>query len=218
MSELRDHYWNFVHMKQGYTGAGYLEVRSDWRERLPREVPMAGRVLKQALQGAGNVLDVGAGRGRLYKDVLAKLGVTASYMSADTDLDTPHDYRDFLAVQDRFDAILMLELIEHLPVETGLEFMSHAQKLLNTSGVLILSTPNAHHPNQIWRSELTHIRPWPAPDLYGVLRLQGFRDVQIYRQHYRCGERRRLVLPLQKFLCRVMELDHAQGLIAVARK
>lgn len=84
--------------------------------------------------------------------------------------------------------------------------------------VSMREAPNPHHTNQVWHAELTHVRPWPAPDLYGVLRMVGFRQVDVYRQFHCCGGRRRLILPLQKLVCRLIEMDYAQGLVVVAMK
>jgi SAM-dependent methyltransferase len=217
MSYLEKNYWDFLRLKRQYPGAGYIEIRPDWRERLPGKVGASGRLLRDSLRHARSVLDVGAGD-RFFEDVLQKLGVMAAYKSVDLETLHSHDYRDFLAVTERFDAILMLEVIEHLPLDKGIDYMTHAMRLLQPGGRLIISTPNASHPNHVWRVEVAHIRPWPAADLYGVLCLLGFRDVQLYRQFLVASAKRRVFMGVEKALYRIMELDHAQGLIAIARR
>jgi SAM-dependent methyltransferase len=214
---LRANYWEFVQYKDAeFPGAGYYEVPADWRERLPRKRSRPAELLRTNLEHASTILDVGAGN-RSYKDVLASIGIKGSYKSVDTDAMFPHDYTDFMQVRDRFDAILMLELLEHLPLDVGLEFIEHARELLNPGGILVVSTPNPHHPNHVWRIELTHVRPWPAPDLFAALRLSGFKNVEVYRQYIMFSPRRKFILPIEKLLYRILELDHAQGLVGFAR-
>jgi len=216
-SMLEERFWEYFKYKGLAPQPGYIDIDTQWRELLPKTVGAAGRLLINELSSATTVLDVGAGD-RYYADVLKKLGLSAKYSSVD--LDTTygsHDYREFLQVQDKFDAILMFELIEHLSLNDGIEFMAHARQLLRPNCPLIISTPNAHHPNQVWRSELTHIRPWPANSLYAILRLVGFDSVKLVRQYFLSGRKRRLIAPLTKALYRILELDHAQTTIAIAR-
>jgi SAM-dependent methyltransferase len=217
MNLLVEQYWTFVKHRESCPRPGYLEIEQDWREALPHRVGASGVLLREILRNAGSVLDVGAGD-RRTEGVLRQLGVRAVYKSADIAMaERPHDFGDFLQVNERFDAVLMQELLEHLPVELGVAFMEHAHRILNPGGTLWLTTPNARHPNSVWRYDVTHLRPWPATDLYGALRLIGFRDVRLYRQYLRgLTWRRRVVAPLAKLLYNVMELDHAQSTIVAA--
>lgn len=207
-------YWEFCTIKQQAPKPKYIEIVPDWRERLPKSGESA-QLLKKSLTGCHSLLDVGAGD-RGYQEVLKKIGLNLVYRSADQ-AEGFHDYKDFFVVEDSFDAILMLELVEHVSSDIGIQFISKAFSLLNPGGVLILSTPNADHPNRVWAIELTHVRPWPIPDLYAVLKMVGFSEVEITRQYCRTWKRR-LLSPLSKFLHTVMDLDHAQTTICVARK
>jgi SAM-dependent methyltransferase len=193
----------------------FIKISPFWREDLPRHVGESGKVLKAALSDARSVLDVGASD-RIYERVFAGLGLEALYKSVDTDKSYKHDYEDFLSVDESVDAIVMFEIIEHLPLDVGIDFLAHARRLLNPHGVLIVSTPNAAHANQVWKADFTHVRPWPWADLYGALRLVGFDDVQLYRQFFGSWKRR-LALPLYAPLYRLLELDPAQTTLAVAR-
>lgn len=218
MPDLTTDYWRFIALKESYPGpAATLEISASWREQLPTRVSESGRLLQEALSSAKSILDVGAGN-RLYQNVFRDLGITGDYYSADLDTSFDHDYRDFLKIENRrFDAITMFELIEHMDVADGLRFMEHALTLLSPNGRLVISTPNAHHPNHVWRVEVTHVRPWPAPDLYGALRLVGFPDVVIYRQYIRLTGPKAIALePVRKGLYRLMGLDYAQGIFAIA--
>ena len=215
---LTERYWDFLNFKRRAPVPQYIEIKPNWRELLPCETGASGRLIQNALGAAANVLDVGAGD-RYYASVFEKLGLACRYASVDTDSSAnmePHDYSDFLKVSDRFDAIIMFEVIEHLPLDLGVQFLAHARSILTPGGVLLLSTPNAHHPNHVWRIEVTHVRPWPAPDLYGVLRLVGFESVDIVRQ-YIVTDRRRFARSITKTLYCLMELDWAHTIIAVCR-
>jgi len=215
MQLLTERYWDFVAFKRTAPPPAYIEIRPDWREVLPAKVGASGQLIRRALAGAQSVLDVGGGK-RYYAQVFRNLGLQCRYASVDTDQTVQHEYANFLDVSDKFDAIVMFEVLEHLPLDLGLEFLAHARAILNPGGVFLVSTPNAHHPNHVWRIEVTHVRPWPAADLYGALRLVGFDSVELVRQ-YCVTRRRRLMRPLVKTLYSVMELDHTQTILAVCR-
>jgi predicted SAM-dependent methyltransferase len=208
-------FFSIAGYKKDFPGTDYLEIRPDWREQLPGQIGASGRWMQTILLNTRSVLDVGAGD-RYYQQVLAKLGIAATYKSADSDnRSAAHDFEDFFNVSETFDAVLMLELLEHVDADLGLRFLRHALEVLNPEGVLLISTPNAHHPNQVWRSSVTHIRPWPADDLYGVLKYVGFKKVELIRQ-YTASSKRRMVRPITKLLYRLMESDHAQTILAAA--
>jgi 2-polyprenyl-3-methyl-5-hydroxy-6-metoxy-1,4-benzoquinol methylase len=145
------------------------------------------------------------------------MGIGARYLTSDVERTHPHDYSDFLAVQDRFDAIVMLELLEHLQLDTGLRFFQHAVDLLEPGGVLVIGTPNAHHPHQVWSADLTHVRPWPAHDLWALCVVAGLQGIEVYRQTL-TSRRRRFLIPVQVALGRLMGFDTAYGLLLFAHK
>jgi SAM-dependent methyltransferase len=208
-------YWKILELRPSFPGARLIKIRPDWREDSPPKGPAAD-LFRQNLAPAKTILDVGAGD-RYWKDVLARLGVDAAYKSADIDPLHEHDFSDFFHVRSEFDAILMLELIEHLPIDVGIGFFEHAAGLLKPGGVLVVSTPNPAHAHRMWSTDVTHIRPWPAHDLWAVLHLLGLEEVAIYRQLF-VGSRRRLTMPIQQALAKLLELDPAHGLLAFARK
>jgi SAM-dependent methyltransferase len=212
---LVERYWDFLGFKRQAPCPGYIEIQPNWREALPGKIGASGRLIRSALASAESVLDVGGGD-RYYAHVFKNLGLKCRYASVDTDVTGKHDYADFLAVSDKFDAMVMFEVLEHLPLEHGIEFLAHARALLNKGGVLLVSTPNAHHPNHVWRIDLTHVRPWPPADLYGILRLVGFQSIELVRQY--CVSRRPgAVRLITKALYSLMELDYPQTILAICR-
>ena len=211
---VEDIYWRVIDRRVYFPGAPLIKIRPDWREQLRPSGP-AAELFVHHLSSARTVLDVGAGD-RYWKNVLERLGLELSYQSADVDSVHDHDFTNFLAVESSFDAILMLELIEHLPLELGLRFLDHAIDLLNPGGVLVVGTPNAAHAHRVWSADFTHVRPWPAADLWAVLVVGGLDDVEVYRQML-TNRRRQLTTPLQAVLARLLEIDPAHGLLAFGR-
>jgi SAM-dependent methyltransferase len=212
---LEDVYWQVVQRREFFPGAPLIKIRPDWREQRHPSGPAAELFIRR-LSSANTVLDVGAGN-RYWKDVLERLGLKASYRSADIESQHDHDFNDFFAIHSSFDAILMLELIEHLPVDLGLRFLDHAIDLLCPGGVLVLGTPNPAHAHWVWSGDFTHVRPWPARDLWAILLVAGLEEVEVYRQML-TNPRRKLTMPLQAALSKLLELDPAQGLLAFGRK
>jgi 2-polyprenyl-3-methyl-5-hydroxy-6-metoxy-1,4-benzoquinol methylase len=211
--ELQRTYWEAVEMRPHFPGAPLVRIRGDWRENTPPRGPVAA-LFRKHLADTESVLDVGAGD-RYWKDVLIRLGIDARYRSVDLETRHDHDYADFLAVGEMFDAILMLELLEHLPLELGVRFIEHAARLLNPGGTLIIGTPNPRHAHQVWSADFTHIRPWPAHDIWAVCKIVGFERVDVYRQMI-STPKRDLALPLQLALSKLLGLDPAYGLLAFA--
>jgi hypothetical protein len=149
LSQLDTVYWRLLELRPTFPGAPLIRIRSDWREQTPPAGPAAA-LFRRHLSGARTILDVGGpgtGTGSpFWEPVLAALAPSARYRSTDIDKLHSHDYDDFMAVDDRFDAILMLELLEHLPLEMGLRFIEHAVGLLNRGGVLVIGTPTPPMP------------------------------------------------------------------------
>jgi len=215
LSNVADIYWRLREVRAQFPGAPLIRISPDWREKSPPSGP-AAQLLVKHLAGARTVLDVGAGD-RYWSDVLLRLDIDAAYRSADLETRHDHDYGDFLAVEDTFDAVLMLELIEHLPLELGLRFIEHAVELLNPGGVLVIGTPNTQHPSWVWSGCVTHIRPWPVQDLWAICQIGGLTRVEAYRQML-VTPRRRVLLPVQLALSKLLGLDPAHGIILFAHK
>jgi SAM-dependent methyltransferase len=211
-------------LKKEFPGCGYIS--GNWREGIESS---AMAILMQHIEARAlpeqRLLDVGAADRGLQK-LLSDSGFSGEYLSADTN-ELEHDFSDFLKINELFDIIVMFELIEHLPLETGIKFIKHAHQLLPHGGLLVISTPNADHPCQFWRSDITHVRPWPADSLWAILRQSGFNgDLTIYRQHMEGVSRNNLrkiirssmLFPAQRMISRLMDFDYAQNIVAFAKK
>jgi len=215
LSDVEHVYWELLEKRPYFPGASLIKIRPDWRERDPPAGPAAA-LFKRHLATVGTVLDVGAGD-RLWESVLRRMRIGNAYLSADVERRHEHDFEDFLGVEECFDAILMLELLEHLPLELGLRFLDHAVELLHPGGVLVIGTPNAHHAHQVWSADLTHVRPWPAHDLWALCSIAGLQRIAVYRQML-VTPRRQIIAPLQLALSRLLGIDPAYGLLLFAHK
>ncbi len=213
LDDLGDVYWPMLELREQAPRPRSEVVVMGWRERTPPSGPWARHVARH-LAGASRVLDVGAGD-RAWQGLLERLGVTASYESCDPERRHAHEHDDFLAISGRYDAVLMLDLLEHLPLEQGLRFIAHAAEVVEPGGVLVVSTPNPAHPTSLQATDVTHVRAWPAHDLYGLLTLAGF-EVEVHRLLH-CAAARRGLVPAQKALARILGVDPADHLLVFAR-
>jgi SAM-dependent methyltransferase len=212
---IEELYWQVMELRSQFPGGRLLPIRPDWREGEPPRGRVA-EIFRAQLDGVQTILDVGAGD-RYWLGVLRRLGYTGRYASVDVETRHRHEHRDFIEVDEAVDAVFMLELLEHLPGPLGLEYLDHASRLIKPGGVLVIGTPNPRHAHQVWSADFTHVRPWPAHDVWAVCRVLGFSEVTVYRQML-VPARRRLLVPLQLALSKVLELDPAYGLLVFARR
>lgn len=215
-SPVERRYWEIVGHRASYARGPVETSAAAWRQDEPPSGPWAAHVAA-ALRSCGSVLDVGAGD-RAWEALLRRAGVTAAYRSCDTETAHEHDERDFLAVREPVDAILMLDLLEHLDADTGVAFVEHAAQRLAPGGVLVLSTPNPAHPTSYQASDFTHVRPWPAADLRGLCLAVGLTDVAVHRIQHVVSRSHAARLPLQRLVARLLGVDPADHLLVVARR
>jgi SAM-dependent methyltransferase len=141
---------------------GYLASRQDafWGVR---------RALENV--GARRVLEVGCGLGYLtYALRRAGYDAVGIDFSSEAIAKATRSYGDFYqcrsvesyatASQERFDAIVMVEVIEHL--EKPVDLIAKALQLLNTQGVVIVTTPNRSFVNdgECWVTDLPPVHLW----------------------------------------------------------
>jgi SAM-dependent methyltransferase len=102
------------------------------------------------------------------------------YRSMDIDPTYPHDYHSLEEIGERFDMVLLFEVIEHLDREKGRELVRRIYKLLEPGGRVILTTPNVYTPGQYWK-DTSHETPYHYEELGGLVLSEGFEAVEIYR-------------------------------------
>lgn len=121
------------------TGGTNLHLAEDYAVRLARS-------LKQADFSGMNILDFGAGRGATV-DALTALGANVAAVEpfGHTFLRSrgisAYQQLDDLPEETRFDGIVSIDVIEHLP--NPLETFARLERYLTEDGWLFLATPNA---------------------------------------------------------------------------
>src|SRR5579883_3457789 len=109
----------------------------------------------EAVRGAGALLDVGAGDLRIQRKLVAA-GFKGRYDTLDISEEYTYTFRERNEVHDFYDAILCLDVIEHLPLAEGLSLLEGMTKRLRAGGILIVQTPNARCIRHPLSTDMTH--------------------------------------------------------------
>jgi SAM-dependent methyltransferase len=136
-------------------------------------------ICEQIIGRAHRVLEIGAGD-RPFHTELKTRGFAGLFKTMDVDRTLPFDYYSIDEIAETFDAVIMREVIEHLPRPVLYAYLEHIKKILEPTGLLLITTPNPWAITWVF-ADYTHISPWPPADLYGVLRWYGFDPINIYR-------------------------------------
>lgn len=198
-----------------------INCRNQIHERYPKIWDLklikrpSGFVKNQLCPGM-RILDVGAADRRMegriqevYPDVI--------YKSMDVDRGSFHDYYSLNEIDEQFDIITLLEVIEHLELEEGVEMLGRLKKLLLPEGRLIISTPNIFHPNRFWH-DATHKVAYSYEELGGILLSQGFDVLGIYRTFNASFPKYFLRLTLFYPLHRILDVDFTKSIVILAQK
>ncbi|MFT4108992.1 class I SAM-dependent methyltransferase [Propionicimonas sp.] len=152
------------------------------------------------------VLDYGCGPGHLLPYLLDE-GYTV--LGADISLETigsavnvrgRDNFMGFdtidglLSSERKFDAIFLLEVIEHLDDQALELTLSQARRLLKKGGLFVVTTPNEERledsmvycpvANVIYH-RWQHMRSWSAAQLADTLSSRGFHDVKVETRNFR---------------------------------
>ena len=80
-----------------------------------------------------------------------------------------------------YDAILLLDILEHLPAETTIDWLKAAHAALRPGGVVLVQVPNGMTPFSVhFHGDLTHKRAYSAPMLAQSFRLAGLESFSIH--------------------------------------
>lgn len=209
-----------VEMEKGIDWSKVQDRRNLARDGLPRVlklpiVPDQFTLIVQSLTPDTKLLDVGANTRRLENVIAERFG-TITYKSLDPDQNLPHDYHDFSTVDESFDIVACMDVIEHLNVSDVHELVDQVHSVLRDDGVFFISTPNVHHPTW-FRRDCTHKTYWHYNELAGILLHAGFKNLSAYR----VGEldlKGRLIYPLYKPLIKMLDLDFATSIMIMCQK
>jgi 2-polyprenyl-3-methyl-5-hydroxy-6-metoxy-1,4-benzoquinol methylase len=194
--------------------------------------------VRKRLPAGATVLDYGCGPGHLLPHLLdAGFSVQGADFTRDTigsavALDARKGFLGFATIDEllgdsrRFDAVFLLEVVEHLDDHWLDATLRRARALLNESGLLIVTTPNeevledsmVYCPvSNVVFHRWQHVRSWSASTLATCLSRHGFRDIQTATRTFlapKAGNISTLRYLTARFLNRFRK---PQSLIAVAR-
>jgi predicted SAM-dependent methyltransferase len=162
------------------------------------------------------LLDVGAGM-KGMKAEIENLGVKLTYRSMDVDRSNPHDYYDVESISERFDAIIMFEVIEHMSLQEGLELLKKLYARLNDRGIIVISTPNIFNPARYMR-DATHKTFYAYDELCGLLNIASFEIKEVYRSYNDAFHRYLLKVYMLGWLFRFLGIDYAYSIFVVGEK
>ena len=206
-------------------------VQNEWsslfsyRDKIHRRYPEVwdvplikkrSHLLRGILRYGMNLLDIGAGM-KGMKGEIEKLGIKLSYKSMDVDRSNQHDYYDVDSINEKFDAIIMFEVIEHMSLQEGLELLKKLYAITNERGIIILSTPNIFNPARYMR-DATHQTFYAYDELCGLLNIAGFDVKEVYRSYNDAFHRYLCKVYLFGWLFRFLGIDYAYSIFVVGEK
>ena len=177
------------------------------------------QVIFDRTRQAKRLLDYGGGDNRLKRKFLAA-GFTGRYETLDISGEEKHEYSSLAEIAGEFDAILCLEVIEHMSLNEYVDLMDALGKLLSPEGVLVVSTPNPLCVVPMWAGDPGHVQQFPNADLAADFVIRGL-DVEAFRVRY--GAWPRGIAPRLRFfamrsLCYLLSVDYAQGIVVIGKK
>ena len=165
------------------------------------------------------ILDFGSGDQSLRKKFLAA-GYRGAYETLDASSEFTTTWNDPDDITGEFDAVLCLEVIEHMPLEAGLALRERLLSWVGPGGWLILSTPNPACILSPFSGDETHVHLYPLHDLLTWALDSGLQPEA--RRYKLLPDRPTLVqrvrLFTQRVLCYFIGADRADGLLVMARR
>jgi SAM-dependent methyltransferase len=196
-----------------------------WREKVHQQYPEVWDLkivrkrlpfILRYLKDGEAVLDIGAyhrelgGRIRKYYPRIL-------YKSLDIDPSYQHDYTSFEEVKEKFDMVLLFDVIEHLNWERGREMVANIFEILRPSGRVILTTPNVYTPGRYWK-DISHRTPYHHEELGGLFLSQQFESIELFRLFNAPFLRYVMKVYLFSPFFRFLTLDFTKSILLVARK
>lgn len=178
----QDHFYTDLFVNSGLWSTPYPNEDEQVRwEKIKNFLRMISSQLPKVFGSSMRILDVGCGRGWLT-NLLADFGncegidpveaVVQYGRSLFPDLTLHVGYPDTLLAQPNFqpvDLVVSSEVIEHIPDSKKMEFVQSLKKLVNSDGVIILTTPR----KEVWDQWRTVSQPnQPVEDWITEAKLQ----------------------------------------------
>jgi SAM-dependent methyltransferase len=196
-----------------------------WREEVHKRYPDFKRLkivrkrlpfILEHLKEGEAVLEIGAFN-RELGDRIKRYSPRTSYKSVDIDPAYPHDYSSLEEVKEKFDMVLLFEVIEHLDWNEGRKMVAKIFEILNPGGRVILSTPNVYTPGQYWK-DASHRTPYHYEELGGLLLSQRFELLKICRLYSEPVLKFFIKAYLLSSLFHLLSIDFTKSILIVGRK
>ena len=207
--------------KNAFSWSEFYGHRKEIRKIYPSVYKLALKkklldVVTAELRGKEKILDVGASTRRLGERIKKKHSAV-TYKTMDIDRAKEHDYYGLDEIKEKFDVIVLSEVIEHISFQEGIDLLKRLNTLLLPGGRLIVSVPNIHHPNAYLRDS-DHKTPYSYEVLGAALINAGLKVKRLYRIYNDQFVRRFIRLYLMSWLHRYLDVDFAKHVAAVAEK
>jgi len=169
-------------------------------------------------QHASRLLDYGAGDKRL-KGKFVSAGFKGRYETLDMSAEDEHEYSSISQVTGKFDAILCLEVIEHMSLNDYVDLMDEFGRLLGPDGTLVIGTPNPLCVVPMWAGDPGHVQQFPLADLAADFVVRGY-EVEAFRVRYGAWPKGlpRLRFLAMRILCYLLSVDYAHGIVVIGKR
>jgi hypothetical protein len=173
-----------------------------------------------AIRHASRLLDVGAGDLRVMHK-LQRAGYAGEYHTQDIGGEGQYTFTDLSEVRNTYQAILCLDVIEHLPLREGLTMLQKLVGLLEAGGALVVQTANAYYIPHPLAWDMTHLHVYNLTDLWAHLTCEGM-DVTGYRVVFRDPNRSRVAdvkFAITAYVkTKILGCDFANNIALIVRK
>lgn len=166
------------------------------------------------------ILDVGAGDLQV-KRKFYQSGFQGTYHTQDIGQEFTYTYSSLEEIDQRYEAVLCLDTLEHLELRPGLALLQKLIERVEPGGTLVIQTPNARCVSTPLSWDMTHLHCYNIHDLWAYLTALGL-EVQGYRVIFG-HPKKNLIERCSWFVSRLivtrcLGLDYAANIVLIAQK
>jgi hypothetical protein len=209
-------YLNYWKRKQLSRNPPPFPIRRHWWD--VEDLSEAHEVIYAAIKTAATVLDVGAGDMRFMR-LVRQRGFTGNYDTLDIGHEHEYTYSDLNEVARKYDAVVCMDVLEHLELASGIAFLHRLLSLVQPGGVLAIQTANANFHRHPLAWDMTHVHAYNPVDLWTYLTALGT-ETTVYRVrfgHPPAELRQRAHEWVRSWIASELYLDYCENLMAIVR-